>query len=203
MTKHRWQEAEEFLKESDPILKEVIEKYGSCTLKPKENYFASLCESIVCQQISTKAAFSIMKRFNSLFTQGIAEPEALIRLSDERLREAGLSKQKIKYIQDLTLKVLEGIVNFANYSSLSNEEIKDQLMQVKGIGPWTVTMFLVFSLNRQDILPVGDLGIKKAFQVLYRLNDLPTIQEMNQIAKKWQPYKTIASWYLWRSLENK
>ena len=203
MTENRWHVAEEYLRKADAVLGPLIDQYSPCRLTPAENYFDTLCESIICQQISVKAAESIMRRFHALFPEGKAEAEKLIQLDTEVLRGAGLSPQKIKYVRDLTEKVLAGELNLAHVESFSNEEIEKQLLRVKGIGPWTVTMFLIFALNRTDILPVGDLGVRKAMQNLYGLPDLPDSDKMLVIAQSWHPYESVASWYLWRSLENK
>lgn len=203
MTTNKWQEAEDYLREKDPRLTPFIDKYSPCKLHSGQDYFDNLCESIICQQISNKAAESIMTRFRKLFSTGVATPKALRSFTDEELRSAGVSPQKMKYIRDLAEKVQAGLLQLDKIDELSNSEIEKQLLQVKGIGPWTVTMFLIFALNRTDILPIGDLGIKKAMQNIYGLPDLPTPEAMWQIAAPWHPYETVASWYLWRSLENK
>lgn len=202
MTTNKWQEAEDYLREKDPRLVPFIDKYSPCKLHSDHDYFDNLCESIICQQISNKAAESIMTRFRKLYPTGIASPETLLALSDEELRGAGVSPQKMKYIRDLAEKARSGLLQLDKINTLSNAEIEKQLLQVKGIGPWTVTMFLIFALNRTDVLPTGDLGIKKAMQNIYGLPDLPTPEEMWKLAEPWHPYETVASWYLWRSLEN-
>lgn len=203
MTTNRWQTAEEHLRKADSIFGPLIELYGPCRLQPTEAFFDNLCESIICQQISTKAAESIMRRFRGLFAAGVAEPEELLRRTDEELRGAGLSPQKIKYVRDLTEKVLQGGLNLSAITGLPNEAIEQLLLNVKGIGPWTVTMFLIFALNRTDVLPTGDLGIRKAMQALYGLNDPPDPAAMRTIAQAWHPYESVGAWYLWRSLESK
>lgn len=203
MTENHWQVAEDYLRKADAVLEPLIDHYSPCRLTPAQNYFDTLCESIICQQISVKAAESIMRRFHALFPEEKAVAEILIQLDTEVLRGAGLSPQKVKYVRDLTEKVLAGELDLEHVEDFSNEEIERQLLKVKGIGPWTVTMFLIFALNRTDILPVGDLGVRKAMQNLYNLPDLPTPDEMRGIARPWHPYESVASWYLWRSLENK
>ncbi len=203
MTVEKWHEAEKYLSENDPILAQVIKEYGPCTLASPVNYYQNLCESIISQQISIKVADAINNRFISLFPQGQVDPERVMELNEEELRSVGLSKQKVRYLKDLTAKVLSGEVTLETIDQLSNREIEKQLVKVKGIGPWTVTMFLIFCLNRTDILPVGDLGVKKAIQNLYNFEEIPTLEEMGEVARLWHPYETIASWYLWRSLENK
>lgn len=203
MTERFWQQAEGFLSEHDPIMAGLVEEFGACTLEPQEHYFQVLCESIIGQQISTKVAEAILARFKALFADQTADPAELMDLSFEELREAGLSKRKIEYVRDLALKVMDGEVKLGEFDQLSNQVIEKQLLSVKGIGPWTVTMFFIFALNRTDILPVGDLGVKKAIQALYGFADLPTTDEMKELGKAWHPYESIATWYLWKSLHNK
>lgn len=203
MKNYGWQTAEEYLRINDPVMARLIEEYGPCTLQPKDNYFHVLCESIISQQISTRVAEAIMKRFRALFVTGVADPAELMEFTFEQLREVGLSQRKISYVQDLALKVLDGELELGRFDHLSNQVIEKQLLNVKGIGPWTVTMFFIFALNRTDILPVGDLGVKKAIQLQYNFLELPTVEEMEDIGRVWCPYKTIATWYLWRSLNNK
>ena len=203
LTDDKWRQAEDYLREKDPLLIPFIDKYSPCKLKEGQDYFDNLCESIICQQISTKAAESIMVRFRNLFQTGVATAVELLALRDEALRTAGLSPQKVKYVRDLAEKVSTGLVKLDQVKELTNSEIEKQLLLVKGIGPWTVTMFLIFALNRTDILPTGDLGIRKAMQNIYNLPDLPDSETMREIAAPWHPYESVASWYLWRSLENK
>lgn len=203
MKNNDWQAAEEYLCTNDPVMARLIQEYGPCTLQPRDNYFDVLCESIISQQISTRVADAIMKRFRALFATRIADPAELMDSTFEELREVGLSQRKITYVQDLALKVLDGELELGRFDQLSNQEIEKQLLNVKGIGPWTVTMFFIFALNRTDILPVGDLGVKKAIQLHYNFSELPTIEEMEDVGEVWHPYETIATWYLWRSLNNK
>lgn len=198
-----WQEAERFLSTNDPLLGEIIAKYGSCTLIPERNYYYNLCKSIISQQISTKVATTISRRFADLFGEKEIIPHEFLKLTDEELRNVGLSKQKISYLRDLSAKILKGELAITDFDQLTNSQIEKQLLKVKGVGPWTVTMFLIFGLNRTDVLPTGDLGIKKAIQNVYKFQELPTPEEMEELAKMWHPFETLASWYLWRSLDNK
>ncbi|AZR72114.1 hypothetical protein BBF96_01120 [Anoxybacter fermentans] len=200
---NRWQEAEQFLRDKDPVLGGLIERYGPCTLSPRKNLFDFLCESIIWQQISIKVAVSIMERFRSLFSKNQAEPEELLNLSNEDLREVGVSQRKIIYLKNLAKKIVDGELDLFRLRELSNEKIEDELLKLKGIGPWTVTMFLIFALNRTNVLPIGDLGIKKAIQIHYNLPELPRPDKIREIARAWHPYESIASWYLWQSLRNK
>ena len=188
----------------DVILAEVIALHGNCTLKPHTQYYQELVESIISQQLSVKAAASITKRFVELFGGTFPLPEVILAKSIEELRTAGLSQAKASYIQDLAWHVSNDKLNFARFQTLSNEEIISELTAVKGIGEWTAQMFLIFSMGRLDVLPVGDLGIKNGIMRLYNLKKLPTPAEVNEIAasNSWHPYESVASWYIWKSLDN-
>jgi DNA-3-methyladenine glycosylase II len=184
----------------DRFIGPLIKKYGTCTLTPRTDYFLVLCESIISQQISVKAAEAILRRFIDLF-DGDITPGRAAELSPEILKGAGVSTQKAKYLLDLAEK-FAGEIDFLQFNDMDNEQIIAELIKVKGIGRWTAMMFLIFALNRQDILPVEDLGIRRAIQIQYSLPELATPEQIRLIAKYWQPYETIACWYLWRSLEN-
>jgi DNA-3-methyladenine glycosylase II len=184
----------------DRFIGPLIKKYGTCTLTPRTDYFLVLCESIISQQISVKAAEAILRRFIDLFNGDIT-PERAAELSPEILKSAGVSAQKAKYLLDLAEK-FAGEIDFLQFNDMDNEQIIAELIKVKGIGRWTAMMFLIFALNRQDVLPVEDLGIRRAIQIQYSLPELATPEQIRLIAKYWQPYETIACWYLWRSLEN-
>lgn len=194
------------LTKRDPILGSVIEKAGLPTISPHKNYYQELVESIVSQQLSVKAAATILKRFVSLFPDGdFPTPEQILQKDIEELRSVGLSRQKGSYIQDLALKVIDGSVQFSHLDILSNEDVIKELTQIKGVGVWTVHMFLMFCMGRLDVLPIGDLGIKNGIQKLYNLDHAPTPDEITVIANEhnWHPYETVASWYVWHSLDNK
>jgi DNA-3-methyladenine glycosylase II len=184
----------------DRFIGPLIKKYGTCTLTPRTDYFLVLCESIISQQISVKAAEAILRRFIDLF-DGDITPERAAELSPEILKSAGVSGQKAKYLLDLAEK-FSGEIDFLQFNDMNNEQIITELIKVKGIGRWTAMMFLIFALNRQNVLPVEDLGIRRAIQIQYSLPELATPEQIRLIAKYWQPYETIACWYLWRSLEN-
>lgn len=198
-----WSAAERRLRRADPVLAGLIERYGPCTLRPDEDLFASLCEAIIGQQVSTKAGEAIVRRFRGLFPGGRPTPAGVAGQSDEALRSAGLSSQKAGYLKDLARHCLDGRVQLERLPELPEEEIARELLSVKGVGPWTVTMFLIFALNRPDVLPVGDLGFRRAVQLAYGLADLPEKARLEEVARSWHPYASIATWYLWRSLENK
>ena len=195
-----------YLSKNDTALIPIIKQAGIATIKPHKNYYQALVESIVSQQLSVKAAATIFKRFLSLFPEGdFPTPDQILTKDIEALRGIGLSRQKGTYIQDLALKVIEDSVQFSQLDKLTNEEIITELTQVKGIGVWTVHMFLIFCMGRLDVLPVGDLGIKNGIQKLYGFDHSPSPQDMQEIATSnhWHPYESIASWYVWHSLDNK
>jgi len=198
--------ASKYLASVDPILVPIIAQAGIPTIVPHKNYYPALVESIVSQQLSVKAAATILKRFLALFPGGTFPTPADILSKDiEEFRSAGLSRQKGTYIQDLAVKVIEGTVTFDHLDSLTNDQVIKELTQIKGVGVWTVHMFLMFCMGRMNVLPTGDLGIKNGMFSLYRLDEKPTPEEMEAIATKnnWHPYETVASWYIWHSLDNK
>lgn len=190
----------------DPILGGIIDRAGIPSITPHKNYYQELVESIVSQQLSVKAAATILKRFVALFPgDSFPTPDQILQKDIEELRSVGLSRQKGSYIQDLALKVIDGSVKFDHLDILENQEVIDELTQIKGVGVWTVHMFLMFCMGRLDVLPTGDLGIKNGIQKLYDLPSSPTPAEIEATAKKhdWHPYETVASWYIWHSLDNK
>jgi DNA-3-methyladenine glycosylase II len=198
--------AAKYLSENDPILATIIKKAGDAEITPHKNYYQELVESIISQQLSVKAAATILKRFIELFPgDNFPAPDEILKKGIDELRAVGLSRQKASYIQDLALKVIEGSVRFNHLDTLSNDEVTAELTKIKGVGVWTVHMFLIFCMGRLDVLPVGDLGIKNGIQKLYAFEESPTIEEMNEIALKnnWHPYESVASWYVWHSLDNK
>lgn len=203
MTKpeHPWQEAEAHLSAADEFIGSLIARYGPCTLKTRDDYFTQLCKSIVSQQLATKAAAAIFERF-AVHYGHVPTAEEVAATPREKLRELGLSQQKITYMYDLAAKVLDGHISLASFTSLPDEEVISQLVTVKGIGVWTAQMFLIFALNRPDVLPTDDFGVRKAMMLGYCLEAMPKKQEMEMLAKPWRPWRSIASWYLWRSLEN-
>ncbi|MDR7867884.1 MAG: DNA-3-methyladenine glycosylase [Sporomusaceae bacterium] len=203
MTNHtRWHGAEAHLAACDPVLARIIDAYGHCTLKPQADYFAVLCESIVSQQLAVKASDAIYARF-AAHCGGSPTPDALLATAPEKLRELGLSGKKAEYMHDLAACFHRGVITPAAFPAMTDAEIIAQLTAVKGIGVWTAHMFLIFALNRPDILPVGDYGVRKAFLLSYGLDAMPGARLMESIALPWRPWRSIASWYLWRSLENK
>ena len=190
------------LKKSDPVLRAIIERVGPCRMEFGPPEFASLAESIVYQQLNGKAAVTIFNRFAALAGDPIT-PEGILKLSDEQLRAVGLSKQKSSYMKDLAEKTKAGLLDFSKLPALSDEEVIEHLTQVKGIGVWTAHMFLMFTLKRSDVLPTGDYGVQAAMKKHYRKRKMPKPKEMEKIARAWSPYRSVACWYLWRSLDIK
>jgi DNA-3-methyladenine glycosylase II len=190
------------LTEADPKLAAVITQVGDCRLgeqQQTENLLAALAESILYQQLSGKSAAAIHRRFLQLYDNQVPTASAILNTPDELLRGAGISRPKILYLKDLAAKIHD-FPTLEELSTWEDETIIQTLTQVKGIGRWTVEMLLIFRLHRWDVLPVDDLGIRAAIRKLYDLPDLPNKKTVNQIGQPWQPYRTIASWYLWRSL---
>ena len=190
------------LKKSDPVLRAIIERVGPCRIEFGEPEFCSLAESIVYQQLNGRAAATIFSRFAALAGDPVT-PEGILKLSDEQLRGVGLSKQKSSYLKDLAAKTSAGLLNFSRLHELSDEEVVEHLTQVKGVGVWTAHMFLIFSLRRADVLPTGDYGVQTAMRKLYKKRKMPKPDVMEKIARAWVPYRSIACWYLWRSLDIK
>lgn len=194
------------LTKHDPVLANFI---ANSEEKPifiaHTNYYQTLVDSIISQQLSVKAAATIQKRFNALFGDETTtpSPKQILTKTVEELRAVGLSRPKAGYIQDLALKVLEDTVTFDHFADLSNKAITDELVKVKGIGVWTTHMFLMFCMGRLDVLPVGDLGIRTGVGRLYGFEGVPTPEEVQIVADKndWHPYESVASWYIWRSLD--
>jgi DNA-3-methyladenine glycosylase II len=164
--------------------------------------FCSLAEAIVYQQLNGKAAVTIFKRFAALAGEP-PTPDGILRLSDEQLRSVGLSKQKSAYLKDLAAKTASGELDFARLSGLTDDEVIEHLTQVKGVGVWTAHMFLMFSLRRPNVLPTGDYGVQMAIRKHYKKRKLPKPKDMEKIAKAWEPYRSVACWYMWRSLDIK
>lgn len=191
------------LKRADAVLARVIERVGPCRFEPraKGTHFDALLRSIVYQQLSGKAASTILDRVLDLYGGGYPRPAQLLETRDEDLRTAGLSRQKLAYLRDLAARVDTGDVPLARVRRLSDEEIINHLTRVKGIGRWTAQMFLMFRLGRPDVLPELDLGIQTAIQRAYSLPKRPAPADVLRIGTSWRPHSTIASWYLWRSLE--
>jgi DNA-3-methyladenine glycosylase II len=190
------------LKKSDPILRDIIERIGPFRMEFGEPTFHSLAESILYQQLNGKAAVVIFNRFTEKAGDPLT-PEGILKLTDAEMRAIGLSKQKTAYLRDLAEKTKAGLLEFERLCELPDEEVIRHLVQVKGVGVWTAHMFLMFTLRRPDVLPTGDYGIQMAMKKHYRKRKLPKPKDMEKIAKAWSPYRSIACWYLWRSLDIK
>lgn len=193
------------LKQADPILATLIDRVGDCTLLQQQqtgDLLYSLAESIIYQQLSGKAAATIHRRFLQLYRDkpGLRAID-ILNTPDEVLCQAGLSRAKALYIKDLAQKILAGLPTLAELEGLNDEAIITTLTQVKGIGRWTAQMLLIFRLHRLDVLPVDDLGVRAGIRNLYGLDQLPNKKLVEAFGQKWQPYRSIASWYLWRSLD--
>jgi DNA-3-methyladenine glycosylase II len=190
------------LKKCDPVLRAIIERVGPCRMEFGLPEFCSLAEAIVYQQLNGKAAVTIFKRFAALAGEPLT-PEGILKLSDAQLRSVGLSKQKSAYLKDLAAKTAAGLLDFARLPELTDEKVIEHLTQVKGVGVWTAHMFLIFSLRRPNVLPTGDYGVQVAIRKHYRKRKLPKPKDMEKIARAWEPYRSVACWYMWRSLDIK
>jgi len=190
------------LKKSDPILRAIIERVGPFRMEYGEPTFHSLAEAIVYQQLNGKAAVSIFNRFTEAAGNPLT-PGGILKLSAAQMRAVGLSKQKSSYLRDLAEKTQAGLLEFERMRQMTDEEVIQHLVQVKGVGVWTAHMFLIFTLRRPDVLPVGDYGVQSAIKKHYRKRKLPRPKDMEKIARVWVPYRSIASWYLWRSMDIK
>jgi DNA-3-methyladenine glycosylase II len=183
-------------------LREIIQRVGAYRIEYGDPAFESLAEAIVYQQLNGKAAVTIFKRFAALAGEPLT-PEGILKLTDAQMRGAGLSKQKTSYLRDLAERTQRGELNFPDLANLSDEAVIERLTQVKGIGVWTAHMFLMFSLRRPNVLPTGDFGVKMAIKRHYKKRKPPDPKQMGKIAKCWEPYRSVACWYLWRSLDIK
>ena len=188
----------------DPHMAVLISKYGAPTIAPHTNYYEELVSSIISQQLSVKAAQTIWNRFIGLFDGATPTPQQIIATDIEQIRGVGASYAKAKYIKDLAQHIEDGSLDLNHIASLDNATIISQLTNVKGIGEWSAHMFMIFSLGRLDILPYGDLGIKKSAQKLYNLNEMPSKKQLEELASRnqWPPYQSVAAWYLWKYLDN-
>jgi DNA-3-methyladenine glycosylase II len=193
-------QAIEHLRASDPVLSEIIDRVGDYRIQFRDPNFETLVRSIVYQQLSGKVASVIFGRLVQA-AGGKLTPEHILKLRPSRMRSLGLSTQKTAYIRDLARHTRDGRLVFEELPALSDAAAIERLTQVKGIGDWTAHMFLMFALRRTDVLPVGDLGVRAAIRRAYGLPELPSPAEIEMMAIRWRPFCTVASWYLWRSLE--
>lgn len=189
------------LTKSDSLFLNLIEKYGDLEVTVAKDYYEFLLSSIIGQQLSGKVADVIWRRFAEFYGEVIS-PEFVLNTGNDELRNLGISYSKINYLKNLSEFVVSGKINLNNLDILSDEEIIEKLTAVKGIGNWTAQMFLIFALGREDVFSVGDGGLQRAVKMLYKMEEIPSKQELIQISSKWSPYKSYASLYLWKSLEN-
>lgn len=187
---------------AEGTLKKVIQANPKPDFSGRKNPYHSLVRTIIYQQLSGKAAGTIKQRFLDLYPDvRHPKPEDVLKTSDHKLRSVGLSTQKVAYIKDLSEKFIDGHITSQTLKKMTDDEVRSHLIQIKGIGDWTVDMFLMFTLGRPDVLPTGDLGIQKGFQRLFNLKKLPEPKKMITLAKLWEPYRTVASWYVWRVVD--
>lgn len=193
------------LKRADKTLAQLIRKVGPCRLVPETGRtpFQALVRSVTFQQLNGRAAETIFGRMIALFPgKKFPRPEEFLAMPEEKMRAAGLSRNKTAAIKDLAVKTLDGVVpNARAIKKLSNEEILERLTTVRGVGPWTVEMLLMFTLGREDVLPATDFGVRKGFALTYGWNELPSPKEVLAHGEKWRPHRTTASWYLWRAVD--
>lgn len=204
MTPVDYARARRLLLRRDPVLAALIRQHGACGLADavRVDHFSALVRAIIFQQLSTKAASTIHTRLMAMLPDGRVTPEALAAITEERYRSVGVSRQKAMYLGDLCAKLTTGEVTLDGVEALDDEGVIAALTKVKGIGRWTAEMFLMFRLHRPDVLPVGDLGIVTAVQRAYGLRKRPSPDRLQRIGEAWKPYRSVACWYLWRSLDN-
>ena len=203
LTANDYRQAQQHLMSADPVLGAIVRQVGPCRMAERRHrdHLTTLVAAIVNQQLSTKAAATIFGRFLALFPdQAIAGADGIAALDDRQLRGVGLSRQKVGYLRDLCARIQDGRLRLDELDVIEDEAVIERLTSVKGFGRWTAEMFLMFRLQRPDVLPVGDLGIVKAVQRVYRLRKRPDAKRLIAIGEKWQPYRSVASWYLWRIL---
>ena len=203
MTPADYAKARRLLLRRDPVLAALIRKHGECGLAhaQRADHFTALVRAITGQQLSTKAASTIFARLVGLMPDGLT-PAALSALTDAEMRAVGMSRQKITYFRDLCEKSLSGVVPLDALDQMSDEDVIVALTKIRGIGRWSAEMFLMFRLHRPNVLPVDDLGIVNAIKNVYRLRKRPSADRIRKIGEAWQPYRSVACWYLWRSLDN-
>jgi len=190
------------LKSSDVVLSKLIKSHGQCTLEPaKDNPFHALISSIISQQLSAAAARSIKGKLFSLLGAERFTPNGILKMTPRDFKETGLSRPKQEYIRGIALAVRKGALDFASLAEFEDEYIISQLVSLKGIGRWTAEMFLIFGLGKPDILSLDDAGLKRGFKLTYGLQQTPSDEEMISISEPWRPYRSVASWYLWRAID--
>jgi DNA-3-methyladenine glycosylase II len=204
MTADDYARAHRTLMRRDPVMRELIRRHGPCGLADDQHTdpYKALVHAIMSQQLSTKAAATIGRRFEDLFGGTFPRPEQVLATADERLRSVGLSGMKVSFVKDLARRITDGSLRLDRLDAMSDEDVIKALTEVKGIGRWTAEMFLMFRLHRPDVLPVGDLGIVNAIKKQYGLRKTPSAERLTRTGESWRPYRSIACWYLWASLDN-
>jgi DNA-3-methyladenine glycosylase II len=202
-----WTADDRELMRADKVLRRLMEERGPIDPEidrrgSRPNPYEAIARAIVGQQLSTKAARSIWEKLLGLFGGEMPEPQALLRRRPQTLRKAGLSNAKVEFLRDLAQRITDGRLDLARLRELSDEDVVAELIEVKGIGRWTAEMFLIFHLARPDVVSAGDLGIRRAIQIAYGMDELPGPEEMERISDEWRPHRTLACLYLWRSLDN-
>ncbi len=190
-------------KQHDPVLYKAFHGKDPILIKKSNEYFSDLCQTIIGQQLSVKAARTIFGRFKEQFSRGIITPQKVHEIPIEKMRECGLSKSKAMFIKDLSTKVLSEEIVLEELEKLEDDIVRSALKKVKGIGDWTVEMFMMFSLGKEDVFSHSDLGLRKAIKKLYNLKEMPDKRMLEHITKKWSPYRTYASLVLWKELDSK
>ncbi len=198
-----WIKAMSHLSRQDNVMRLLIKDLGVIKVTWGGDSYESLISAIIYQQISGSAGDSIEKRFKALYKGKMPSPKKFIETPEKKVRKAGISPQKYSYLKDLCTRIIDGRLEMNKFSAMEDEDIIEELDEVRGIGRWTAEMFLMFSLGRTNIVPRDDLGIKKAIKKMYNLNDYPTNSKFSELAEKWAPYGTVASLYLWRSTDIK
>jgi DNA-3-methyladenine glycosylase II len=196
-----WSKALRHLRKVDPVMKEVIGRVGPCTLVPRADPYTALCQAIFSQQVSTAAAASMFGKFKKLFPGGRPTPGRVLGVferDEEVIRACGLSRQKRGYLRDLSERFDRREIPVNKFPGMTDEEVIQALLPIKGVGRWTAEMFLIFVMNRPDLLPVDDLGVRRGVQVFYGMGELPTKEETLAVGEAWRPWRTVATWYLWR-----
>jgi DNA-3-methyladenine glycosylase II len=200
--------AHEELAASDPVMAVLIDRFGELTIesrrarRPPMDAYGTLLRSVVGQQLSTKAAYTIYGRVLELFGGSTPTPQELLDIDPRLLREAGLSGRKVEYVRDLAAHVISGELELDRLSQLSDDEVTAEITAIRGFGDWSAQMFLIFFLERPDVLPTGDLGIRNAVRAAYDLDEVPTPAEVERIGEPWRPHRSLACIYLWKSLAN-
>ncbi|HCN24906.1 MAG TPA: DNA-3-methyladenine glycosylase 2 family protein [Candidatus Marinimicrobia bacterium] len=192
-----------YLKKTEPRFGTLIDEFGEPDFELQDNYFKSLVRSIIYQQLSGKSAFAIYNRYLQLFNSTeFPSPQQVLAIPDSHYKSIGLSRQKTCYIKEISQAFSNKEIIPENIPKMKDDEVRKQFIKIKGIGPWTIDMFLMFTLNRPDILPVNDLGIQKGFKSFFSLNELPDENFMVEKSEKWKPFRTIACWYLWKLVDD-